>query len=133
MSLELLVDSHNLIISLPIQYQVFDDITSCLLTIYFNGKANVAIVDSVETKIGYRNQGFATKLMERILRIAEFHNVDSVELVVNHDNEAAIRLYEKVGFEPTQKIYYRKILNKWPESKEKAKSQSPMADTPTEA
>jgi len=108
------MDSHGLIISLPIQYQVFDNKSSCLLTIYFNGKANVAIVDSVETKIGFRNQGFATKLMERILRIAEYHNVDSVELVVNHDNEAAIRLYEKVGFEPTSKIYYRKILNKWP-------------------
>ena len=117
----------------PIQAKIFNNKSSCIVTLYFNGKANVAIVDSVETTKKYRKKGFATKLMEKVLQFAKDNGADSVELVVNHDNEAAIRLYEKVGFEPTKKIYYRKILNKWPESKEKAKSQSPMADIPTEA
>ena len=46
------------------------------------------------------------------MSLAKQLKVDSVELVVNKDNKIAKRLYEKAGFEKTNKDYYRFILNK---------------------
>ena len=95
------------------QVRIIGNSCSCICTFYWNGKANVMLVDNVFVDENYRNKGLGTKLMEFVLELAKAEGVDSVELVVNSDNESAKRVYEKVGFEPTQKIHYRKILNKW--------------------
>lgn len=88
-------------------------ISSCICTIYHNGRARVMMVDSMYTAEKYRNQGYGQKLMEEVLALAKDQKVDSVELVVNHDNAAAIRLYEKTGFKRIDKFFYRLILNVW--------------------
>ena len=56
----------------------------------------------------YWHQGIGTQLMEAILNIADnWLNLKRVELEVNTDNPAAIRLYEKCGFviEGTKKMH----------------------------
>jgi ribosomal protein S18 acetylase RimI-like enzyme len=71
------------------------------------------VIDSVWTDEEHRGKGYGTKLIEKAIKLAISNNVDSVELVVNSDNIAAKKLYEKVGFEKTNKDYYRLILNGW--------------------
>ncbi|VAW76356.1 Ribosomal-protein-S18p-alanine acetyltransferase [hydrothermal vent metagenome] len=45
-----------------------------------------------------QRQGFGIKLMQHFLRLARRHNADIVMLEVRPSNIAAIRLYEKLGF-----------------------------------
>jgi L-amino acid N-acyltransferase YncA len=85
---------------------------SCIGTFYNNGAANVMIIDNVKVRKKSRGKGIGTAVMEKAISIAHKRNIDSVELVVNSDNEIAKRLYKKVGFEKTNKEYYRLILNK---------------------
>jgi predicted GNAT family acetyltransferase len=87
-----------------------EDKTSCIVTIYYNGKANVMVIDSVETKEEYRQMGYGTKLMKKVIETARLKNIDAIELVVNEDSIAR-KLYAKVGFEETNKIHCRIILN----------------------
>ena len=89
-------------------------ICSCLCTIYNNGKAKVMIIDSVLTKEEHRGRGYGTMLLNEALKLAKEENIDSVELIVNQDNAAAKKLYEKIGFKKINKDYYRIILNIWP-------------------
>lgn len=83
---------------------------SCICTFYNNGKANVMIIDSVEVDKDHRGQGIGTQIIEAALKLAKERRVDSVELNVNKDNIPAKKLYEKMGFEKTNKDYYRIIL-----------------------
>lgn len=85
----------------------------CICTFYNNGKANVMIIDSVEVEEQYRGQGTGTKLMQKAIDLAKKNKVDSIELNVNKDNNVGKKLYEKMGFEKTNKDYYRVILNRW--------------------
>lgn len=89
------------------------DIGSCTCTIYHNGKAQVMIIDSVYVDEQHQGKGYGQKLMDMAIDLAKAQNIDSVELNVNRDNKVAIGLYEKNGFELTDKHYYRLILNKW--------------------
>lgn len=70
------------------------------------------IIDDVKVNKNYRRKGVGTTLMNEAIKIAKNRRVDSIELVVNSDNTVAKRLYQKVGFEKTNKEYYRIILNK---------------------
>jgi ribosomal protein S18 acetylase RimI-like enzyme len=92
------------------QLEVKTPFASCLCTFYHNGKANVMIIDNVLVDERKRNQGYGRQLIQKAIELAKEHEVDSVELVVNHDNEPAITLYKKQGFTKTNKDYYRKIL-----------------------
>lgn len=86
---------------------------SCLCTFYFNGRANVMIIDDFNIEEKYRNKGWGRKLMKRAIKLAKDKEVDSIELVVNKNNKIAKHLYETVKMEKTKKDYYRLILNKW--------------------
>jgi len=99
--------------SRPLQAYIFNSYGAAICTIYNNGKALAMIVDNVIIQEEYRNQGMGTKLMEKILDFANENSIDSVELVVNEENKIAQRLYDKIGFEKTEKIHMRKILRKW--------------------
>ena len=85
---------------------------SCILTFYNNGRADVMLVDNVLVEEDYRRLGLATKMLKKAISVARKRKVDSVELVVNKDNKAAKKLYEKAGFKKTNKEYYRLILRK---------------------
>jgi ribosomal protein S18 acetylase RimI-like enzyme len=85
---------------------------SCICTFYNNGKADVMLIDSVFVKESFRGKKFGTKIIDKAIKLAKEKYVDSIELVVNKDNEIAKKLYEKFKFEKTNKDYYRLILNK---------------------
>ena len=87
------------------------NISSCLCTFYNNGKANVMLIDSVQTKEEFRGKGYGAKLIKKAIKLAEERKVDSIELAVNKINKIAKKLYEQAGFEKTNKDYYRIILN----------------------
>jgi len=89
-------------------------VSSCLCTIYHNGKARVMWIDNVETTEQYRGRGWATRLMKEVLLLATELKIDSIELITNGDNLAAQRLYDGSGMERTGKQHWRRILNKWP-------------------
>lgn len=89
-----------------------ENIASCLCTFYNNGKADVMIIDSFLVKKEFRGKGYGTKLIKKAINLAKKLKVDSIELVANKDNKTVKRLYEKVGFEKTNKDYCRLILNK---------------------
>ena len=93
------------------QLTLYTKEASCLLTFYYNGKARVMIIDNVEVNEKFRGKGYGTELIKEAIETAKDENVDSVELQVNSDNEVAKRLYQKSGFEKTNKEYYRLILN----------------------
>ena len=84
---------------------------SCICTVYHNGQARVMLVDSVFVGEPFRRNGYGEELVTKALELADLLGVDSVELVVNRDNGAARGLYSKMGFEETDKIYCRKLLN----------------------
>ena len=83
---------------------------SCIGTIYHNGKALVMVIDSVEVDEGHRHNGIGTTLMQKAIETALDYGVDSIELLVSPDNEAAKGLYGKVGFAKTNKEHHRMIL-----------------------
>lgn len=90
-----------------------DNISSCLCTFYNNGKADVMLIDKVQTKKEFRGQGYGTKLMNKALNFAKELQIDAIELVVDKNNKVAKKLYEKAGFKKTKKDHYRLILNKF--------------------
>ena len=73
-----------------------------LLTNNDNGK----LLDEIYLEEGYRNKGIGTKIIMDIL-----NNNDVVYLWVYKENEKAISLYKKLGFnviEETESRYYMK-------------------------
>lgn len=88
-------------------------IASCLCTLYFNGRANIMMVDVVWVDEENRGKGYGTLLMDKVIKHAKDKLVDSVELVVDRNNKVAKNLYRKVGFESTDKEYYRLILRRF--------------------
>ena len=90
-----------------------DGKASCLCTLYNNGKADIMVIDDVQTKEEFRGRGYGTKLIAKAINLAKELNIDSVELQVNRTNPIAMKLYENAGFEKTDKEYYRLILNRW--------------------
>jgi len=94
------------------QIKISVDHGSCLCTFYNNGKANVMIIDSVMVDENHRNAGLGASIMLKAISLAKERGVDSVELIVNENNIAAKKLYEKIGFKKTNKEHQRIILNK---------------------
>ena len=65
------------------------------------------IMNIVIKKI-YRNNGFGTLLLEKLITLCKSLNLKSVSLEVNEINTSAIHLYENFGFEKVgnRKNYY---------------------------
>lgn len=90
-----------------------ENFASCLCTFYNNGKANVMLIDNIQTKEEFRGKGYGTQLINKAINLAKKLKVDSIELVVNKDNKVAKKLYGKAGFTKAHKDYYRLILRKF--------------------
>jgi len=65
-------------------------------------------ITNVTVSMEYREQGLGTKLMEYVMNLALESNVKLVTLEVRHNNDAALALYRKFGFEirGIRKNYY---------------------------
>ena len=47
---------------------------------------------------GYKGKGLGLLMMNQLISFAKLHGVKKIRLSVDNDNEAAIALYEKLGF-----------------------------------
>lgn len=56
------------------------------------------VVVGVSVHRDFRNRGIGTRLMEQVIRWAKERGLRRIELTVYSRNEAAIRLYERLGF-----------------------------------
>lgn len=77
---------------------------------------NEVIWLGIVIKSSYQGKGLANKLMETLLSKGEEKGVRRIRLSVDNNNEKAIGLYEKFGFEflkvgETYSIYQRTIKN----------------------
>ena len=65
----------------------------------------------IYVKEDYRNQGIASKLMDKMLEIGNDKEIENITLEVNINNESAIGLYKKYNFieRTTRKGYYNGI------------------------
>jgi ribosomal protein S18 acetylase RimI-like enzyme len=57
---------------------------------------------------GFRQRGLGRKLLEKIIEQAGFDGFKTLSLSVNPENEAAVRLYEKLGFK-----YHSLVESSW--------------------
>jgi ribosomal protein S18 acetylase RimI-like enzyme len=95
------------------QYVFFTNESSCLGTIYHNGKAKIMVIDNVKVEKEYRKQGIGTNMIQYVINFAKRQGVDSVELLVNEDNEIAKKLYSKLGFKKSNKEHHRLLLKEF--------------------
>jgi GNAT superfamily N-acetyltransferase len=82
-------------------------ITACGLGVIQNGY--MGIFDIV-TDLSFRKKGFATNIMEGLLSWGKANNAHTAYLQVMLNNEAALKLYEKLGFKEEYKYWYRVSL-----------------------
>lgn len=66
-------------------------------------------VHEIYVKEGYRGSGIATRLMEKAEEWAEDRGCEYLDLMVNADNDAAISLYEEMGFDVKRYNMLKKI------------------------
>ncbi len=67
---------------------------SCGMRVIY-GEGNI---DNVVVAKEFRGQGIAQKMMKELIALGEREGVEAFTLEVRVSNEAAIRVYEKVGF-----------------------------------
>ncbi len=68
-----------------------------------------AYINNIAIKKEYQSQGFGTQLFQDLLERAEKFEAKSLTLEVETDNEKALKLYKKFGFEVegTRKNFYK--------------------------
>jgi len=57
----------------------------------------------IMTDINYRGQGISTKMMDHLHEIAKNRNCERIRLTVYKENQIAISIYNKLGYEFTDK------------------------------
>ena len=59
----------------------------------------------------FQNQGIGTSLLEKLFQIAEQNHIENITLEVKEDNQKAIYLYHKLGFQEiaTRDNYYHGV------------------------
>ncbi len=80
---------------------VVDEVVVGMITLMQNGRPRQAHIGDIGMMVhpDYWGMGIGTKLMDTVLDLADnWLNLKRVELDVNTDNPAGIRLYEKSGF-----------------------------------
>ena len=66
-----------------------------------------AHLEDVIVHSDYRRQGIAKRIMEEIVSLAKSKNADRINLTVRKEREAAISLYEELGFISQETKVYR--------------------------
>jgi ribosomal protein S18 acetylase RimI-like enzyme len=79
-----------------------------MIVFIFNNKIktkHVANLYGVYVKKEYRRQGIGMNLLESALKVIELNgNISKIRLSVNPEQRAAVKLYEKYGFETVGKL-----------------------------
>lgn len=86
-------------------YEKNEKIVGYISCYYFLEEANLQKIAVIEDE---RRNGIATKLIEYASDYLKSNNVETFYLEVNENNEIAIKVYEKLGFNKisTRKNYY---------------------------
>ncbi len=68
-------------------------------------------IDDFYIEEKYRNKGFGSKLIEKVISYGNDNNIQNITLEVRKDNYNAIKIYEKYGFESValREKYYNGI------------------------
>ncbi|MEA2634897.1 MAG: Acetyltransferase domain [Chloroflexota bacterium] len=70
----------------------------------------IGLVDPIVTHFDFRSKGLATTVLRGALALLP-SNISSVEAAVATDNEASLRVFDKLGFEPyAQRYLYAGLL-----------------------
>ena len=88
-----------------------NDIVVGLLTAgrYFNTQLKHSLKIGITVLKGYRDKGIGTQLMMLLFEWSKFHDVKRIELEVFSNNQKAIKLYKRLGFE-TEGIKKKAVL-----------------------
>lgn len=67
-----------------------------------------ANINNVAANPAYRKSGYATAVLHELIRLAKERGAGRMTLEVRRSNDAAIALYQKLGFAPggIRKLYY---------------------------
>ena len=76
-----------------------DRIVSMVAGYTDNVVKNMGYISVVATRTGYHRKGYASKLVQQFISISEHKDLSAVHLYAVSSNDAAIRMYEKLGFE----------------------------------
>lgn len=69
-----------------------------------NGFKKKSIISSIAIDKDFRGRGLAERILIESIKEMKLNGISSIGLYVNINNQPAIRLYEKMGFEVTQQI-----------------------------
>lgn len=67
----------------------------------------LGVIEEVKTEEEYRNQGRATKLIQKAIEKGKSLKLDCIELTVREDNEKIQSFYKKLGFTDRHNHAYR--------------------------
>ncbi len=76
-------------------------ISSCVITVIRNltrGQRPYALIENVITHEGYRNRGYATKLLEHAKELALHENCYKIMLLTGTKEESTLNFYRKAGY-----------------------------------
>jgi len=73
-------------------------------TLSFKGFEKKSVICSIATDRIFRGKGFAERLLKESIEEMKLNGISSVLLYVNINNQPAIRLYEKIGFQIINKV-----------------------------
>jgi ribosomal protein S18 acetylase RimI-like enzyme len=70
----------------------------------------VAVIEDLVVDKRFRKKGYGKQMLESIIKWAQNNKFDCIEVCTKVDNEVAIGLYKKYGFEDRHNISLRKWL-----------------------
>lgn len=73
-------------------------------TLSFKGFEKKSVICSIATDKNFRGKGFAERLLKESIEEMKLNGISSILLYVNINNQPAIRLYEKIGFQKISKV-----------------------------
>jgi ribosomal protein S18 acetylase RimI-like enzyme len=63
----------------------------------------------------YTGKGIGKNMMQKLISYADVHNIDTIKLSVDRNNEQAIMMYTLFGFECTEEknetLFFKKLIN----------------------
>jgi len=65
---------------------------------YMHGVDKLLWIEYVVVKPEFRKRGVGTALLQKLLDFAKRNGIDRIYTTINPDNEASIKLHQKVGF-----------------------------------
>jgi predicted GNAT family acetyltransferase len=78
-------------------YFINDDLISVAGIHVYSPVYNVTVLGNIATNKNYRNKGYASKLINKLVSVLQ-NEVEFIGLNVKKDNFPAIKIYEKIGF-----------------------------------